>query len=139
MSPVPVFLVSRSRRSGRAHGQRNTYRPILDPLVLDPTREPLRGGRARVELPLRILRGSLGDERAFVRERAEDLSVAGAREEDEGPAFVPGLFLWRSSDPRFQCEEGRVKLECTYTTRCRLERRMPPLKKWSASPMLHIM
>ena len=71
----------------------DTYRPVLDPLVLDPAREPLERGRPSVVLVLGQLRDRLGDDGALVGQRAQNHGVAGAREEDQRPALELPLFL----------------------------------------------
>jgi hypothetical protein len=117
----------------------HSYRSILQPLVLDPPREPLARRRSAPIL-FRILGFShrFCYHRAFVFQRTQLHRVPRSREEDERPSLEFGLFArWRSA-PIVRHDRRVDDRGCTYTTRCIFDLSMPPLNKASASPMLQI-
>ena len=63
--------------------EENTHCTVLDPLVLDPARKPLRRCRIGLVFTFCVLGRGLRDEGALVLERAKDLRVTGTGKEDE--------------------------------------------------------
>lgn len=73
-------------------------RAIVDPLVLDPPREPIKRGRAR--LILRWVLGQFDCSRnhwAVLDQSVEQDGVAWPGEEYQGPSLVFSLVPWRST------------------------------------------
>lgn len=73
-------------------GESVTHCTISDALVLDSALEPSPGCLAWAELGwIRALSHSVGDDRAFIRQRTQICVVLRTAEKHEGPSFVVGL------------------------------------------------
>lgn len=115
-----------------------TYSPIVNPLIFDTSSKPGCSVLAGTEFAgVRGTADRFSDHGALIRQGRKFDVVCRPTEEDERPAFVVRLLLWRC--PGAQSVAALTHVNCnTYTTRWRLERRMPPLKTDIASPRLQI-
>ena len=96
----------------------------------------------RLKALLGSFSNSVCNNRTLINQSTKYDRVPGPSEEDEGPSVEVGLGSWgragRMDKKLSKAWEAEGRSRNAHITRCRLERRIPPLKRAMASPRLQI-
>lgn len=94
-SPRFWSLVHDQIRQNQKLRRRNSYRSVINSLVLDSSRKPRRSSGASLKVSVGLLLHCLCDNRTGFNKGAKDFRISGTSKENKGPPLVLYLCTWR--------------------------------------------